>query len=45
MILIEEFTVLIKKAKNIDEVSIGHAIIVDALSYGYKKTINDYLKF
>lgn len=36
--------VLIKKAKNIDEVSIGHAIIVDALTYGYKKTINDYLK-
>ena len=41
---LKNLPVLIKKAKNIDEVSIGHAIIVDALSYGYKKTINDYLK-
>lgn len=36
--------VLIKKVNDIDEVSIGHAIIVDALTNGYKKTINDYLK-
>ena len=41
---LKNLPVLIKKAKNIDEVSIGHAIIVDALTYGYKKTINDYLK-
>ena len=41
---LKNLPVLIKKVKNIDEVSIGHAIIVDALTFGYKKTINDYLK-
>ena len=29
---------------NVDEVSIGHAIIVDSLHYGYEETIKKYLK-
>jgi pyridoxine 5-phosphate synthase len=40
---LKNLTVLIKKVHNIDEVSIGHSIIVDALTNGYKKTINDYI--
>ena len=28
----------------INEVSIGHAIIVDSLHYGYEETIKKYLK-
>ena len=27
----------------IDEVSIGHAIVVDALNYGFDDTINKYI--
>ena len=32
------------KIGNINEVSIGHAIIVDSLLYGYEDTILKYLK-
>ena len=32
------------KIGNINEVSIGHAIIVDSLMYGYEDTILKYLK-
>ena len=28
---------------NINEVSIGHAIIIDSLHYGFEKTISKYL--
>jgi pyridoxine 5'-phosphate synthase PdxJ len=29
---------------NINEVSIGHAIIIDSLLYGFEETISKYLK-
>ena len=34
----------LKECGNIDEVSIGHAIIVDSLKYGFKDTINMYIE-
>ena len=33
----------LKKMDLIDEVSIGHAIVVDALNYGFDDTINKYI--
>ena len=33
----------LRKMDLIDEVSIGHAIIVDALNYGFDDTINKYI--
>ena len=35
---------LLQKVENVKEVSIGHALITDALYYGLKKTIKSYLK-
>ncbi len=29
---------------NINEVSIGHAVIVDSLHYGFEETISKYLE-
>ena len=29
---------------NINEVSIGHAVIIDSLNYGFEETIKKYLK-
>ena len=34
----------LKECGDIDEVSIGHAIIVDSLKYGFKDTINMYIE-
>ena len=34
----------LRRIPDIDEVSIGHALIADALEAGYTQTVQDYLR-